>query len=99
MPQALITNTNPGTPKVLATTTTEFRTLLLIACKSLAGPTAAPNTGTVYIGNSAAADEQPLEMSPGSERSFDAADGKRESLQKWYLDVDTSGDGVVAIWF
>ena len=82
----------------LASVCTNYRTLTLLACKGLNGPTLSPNTGRVRIGNSSTAGEQPLEMMPGDERSFPAAAGKMEDLQKWFLAVETNGDGVVAIY-
>jgi hypothetical protein len=98
MPQALITGTSGANPKPLATVCTNYRKLKLIACKSLAGPTVGPNTGLVKVGNSANASEQPFEMNPGDERSFDCASGAMEDLQRWFLTVATTGDGVVAVY-
>ena len=98
MPQFLKTTTIAAGPTCLVSKCTNYRSLKLIACKGLNGPTAAPNSGLVRIGNSAAANEQPLEMNPGDERSFDAAAGKQEDMSKWYLVVAADGDGVVAIY-
>lgn len=98
MPQLLKTATISAGPVPLVAKCTNYRTLKLIACKSLAGPTAAPNTGMVKIGNSASVNEQPIEMNPGDERSFDAAAGKQEDMAKWFMTVANDGDGVVAIY-
>ena len=85
-------------PVALATSLTNYRTLKIVACKTLAGPTAAPNACRVNIGNSGAANQQPFDLTPGMERSFDAAPGKQEDLQKWFLAVQTDGDGVALVW-
>ena len=83
MPQKLITTTVAAGPTPLATSVANYRSLKIIACKSLAGPTASPNAGRVNIGNSPAANQQPFDLTPGMERSFDAAPGKQEDLQRW----------------
>jgi len=65
MPQKLITATVAGGPVCLAPSTTNYRSLHIIAAKSLAGPTAAPNAGRVNIGNSPTANQQPFDLTPG----------------------------------
>lgn len=98
MAQFLKTTTTAAGPTALSSTLLTCRKFTLIACKGLGGPTASPNTGTVYIGQSATASEQPLEMSPGDERSFGDATGPVMDLSKFYLTVGTNGDGVVVIY-
>lgn len=98
MPQALITSTAAANPVPLANQCTNYRKLTLIACKGLGGPTASPNTGVVSIGNSAAANEQPILLNPGDERNFDAPPHRMDDLQQWFLKVATDGDGVVAVY-
>ena len=98
MPQFAKTTTVAAGPTALVGKCTNYRTLKLIACKTLAGPTASPNTGVVKVGASPNANEQPLEMNPGDERSFDAAAGKQEDMTKWYFTVANDGDGVVAVY-
>lgn len=95
MPQFLKTTTVAAGPTCLVDKCTNYRQLTLIACKGLDGPSASPNTGTVYIGNSPVAGEQPFEMNPGDERSFNTADMKMEDLQRWFVSVDNDDDGVV----
>lgn len=97
MPQKLLIGT-AGTPVQFATTLTNYRTLRVIACKGLSGPTVSPNAARVNVGNSPTNNQQPLDMSPGMERSFDAAAGKQEDMTKWWLQIQTTGDGVVLIW-
>jgi hypothetical protein len=96
MAQFLKTTTTAAGPTALSTTKTT-RNFTLIACKGLDGPTASPNTGKVFIGQSAAASQQPIEMSPGDERSFEKEGGVFD-LASFYLTVATNGDGVVVIY-
>ena len=107
MPQKLVTATVAGGPVNLASgttsvnaavTTVNYRTLKVVACKGLGGPTASPNTGRVNVGGSGSANQQPFDLTPGMERSFDAAAGKQEDMTKWWLSVQNDGDGVVVIW-
>lgn len=98
MAQFLKTTTTAAGPTPLAAALLTCRKFTLVACKGLSGPTAAPNTGKVYIGQSASASEQPLEMSPGDERSFGDVAGPMMDLSKFYLTVGTNGDGVAVIY-
>ena len=98
MAQALITSLAAANPVPLASQVTNYRKLTLVGCKGLNGPTLSPNAGPVYIGNSATAGQQPFIINPGDERNFDAAVGKMEDLQRWFLVVGNNGDGVVASW-
>ncbi len=93
----LKTSTTVGTPVALSDALKTCRQFTLIACKTLAGPTASPNAGTVKIGQSSAVNEQPIELEPGGERVFEY-DGGVYDLNKWFMDVGTSGDGVVVIF-
>jgi len=95
MPNFLKTSTQGAAPVALSDVTKNYRKCTIIACKALTGPTAAPNTGVVYLGRSATANQQPLEMQPGDERSFDAAPGGMGDLAGLFLKVATTGDGVV----
>lgn len=90
----LKTTTVAAGPTALASSMTTARRFTVTACKGLDGPTASPNTGTVKIGQSATASEQPWELEPGGERTWDLASGFYD-LNKFYLTVATNGDGVV----
>jgi len=98
MPQLLIQNPNPGTPLQLSATAKNFRHATVIACKSLAGPSVAANTGMVKMGLSANPSEQPLEFNPGDERNFTAAAGQMLDLSQYYLSVANANDGVVVLF-
>ena len=98
MPQFLIQNSSTSVPKQISDTPKNFRTATLIACKSIAGPTAGANTGVVQIGVSAANNEQPLEFSPGDERVIHAAAGQMLDLSQYYLQVANANDGLVIIY-
>ena len=97
--QFLKTVTAPGTPEALKGAQTYFRAVRLIARKGLNGKSAAQaNTGNVYLGVSAAANEQPIVLAPGDEMTIEPALGVKEDFQTWYVDSDNAGDGVVAIY-
>jgi hypothetical protein len=98
MAQFLKTTTTTAGPTPLSSTLLTCRKFSLIAAKGLNGPSASPNAGVVFIGQSATAGQQPIEMSPGDERSFGDANGPLMDLSKFYLTVATSGDGVVVIY-
>lgn len=98
MPQLLVTNSSPGTPKQLSSVAKNFRHATIIGCKSLNGPSAGPNAGLVRLGLSAAANEQPLEFNPGDERSISTASNQMLDLSQYYLDVANAGDGVVILY-
>ena len=95
--QFLKTTTTAAGPTALRSGTTTTRKFTLIACKGLDGPTASPNTGTVQIGMSATASEQPFELAPGDERTFENVNGAYD-LSKIYLTVATNDDGLVVIF-
>ena len=95
MPNFLKTSTAAAAPVALKSTITNYNTATLIACKGLNGPTASPNTGTVKIGSSGNANEQPVEMAPGDQVVFKAPSGGLWDLQGIFLKVATDGDGVV----
>ena len=106
MPQLLCTTTVAAGPTKLGTaagltdTVINYRMAHFIACKSLAGPTAGPNTAgkIVNLGNSSAASEQPLEFAPGDERDFRAASNQMLDLNHLYMTVQADGDGLVIIY-
>lgn len=89
------TSVTPGTPVALAAASTTFQRATIIAKKSLSGTA---NAGDVKIGASASANQQPFTLSPGDEISLEAPFGKKWNFTNWYLDVATSGDGVVVIY-
>lgn len=98
MAQFLKTNTTAAGPVSLtAGVTRNYRKASIFACKGLDGPTASPNTGTVYLGFSAGAGEQPMEMQPGDERTFGNEQGMLD-LAGIFLKVATDGDGVVVVY-
>ena len=94
MPDVLITSTAAAAAVPLASKTTNFRQLTLIACKGLGGPTASPNTGLVRVGRSVSS--QPYELTPGTKLVFDETSGRLADLAGLFLKVATDGDGVVA---
>lgn len=90
----LKTTTVAAGPTALNATTRTAHTFTVLACKGLDGPTASPNAGTVKIGQSGTASEQPWELEPGGERTWDLTGGVYD-LSKFWLVVATDGDGVV----
>ena len=98
MPQFLKTNSSTTVPAQLSDTAKNFRTATMIACKSIAGPTAGANTGRVQLGVSAVNNEQPIEFNPGDERVFHAAAGQMLDLSQYYLQVANANDGLVIIY-
>jgi len=99
MAQILVTATTATSPKQVSSVMKQFRNALVIAQKSLDGAAAGKtNTGIVYLGQSATADEQPIAMSPGDERVFAAPAGAMWDLSQWYMAVASNGDGLVIIY-
>jgi hypothetical protein len=98
MPQLLKTSTAAADPVQLSAAAKNFRHATMIACNSLNGPSAGPNTGRVQIGLSAATDEQPIEFNPGDERTFTAPAGGMLDLSQYYLKVANNGDGLVIVY-
>jgi hypothetical protein len=98
MPQFAITNSSTTTPVQVSSVAKNFRTATIIACKTVQGPSASPNTGRVQIGVSANNNEQPLEFNPGDERVIHAAAGQMLDLSQYYLQVANANDGIVVIY-
>lgn len=96
MAQFLKTTTVAAGPTALSSDVKTCRQFTLIACKGLDGHSSSPNTSTVKIGQSSLASEQPIELEPGQERSWENTAGVYD-LSKFYLSVATNGDGVVVI--
>lgn len=95
MPNFLVTTTVAAGPTPLSAVPLNCRKANLIACKGLDGPTASPNTGTVKVGRSPTASQQPIEMASGDERSYEAVAGARMNLQTIFFTVANNGDGLV----
>lgn len=99
MAQLLVTATIATSPKQVSSTPRQFRNALVMAQKSLDGAAAGKgNAGKVYLGMSAEANEQPIEMSPTDERVFEAPGDGRWDLSQWYMTVESDGDGLVIIY-
>lgn len=98
MAQILITTTVAAGPTQFVATPHNYRVATMIACKSLAGPSAAANAGIVKVGQSGTASQQPLEFNPGDERVFHAAAGQMLDLSRYYLTVANDGDGLAIIY-
>lgn len=94
MPQLLQTVTTPGTPVQIVSKTTTAQYLVIIACKGMAGPTVAANTGKVRVGFSSTGGQNALELTPGSTQAMFTNAGSMD-LSHWYVDAVTAGDGVV----
>lgn len=95
MPNFLVTSTIAAGPTRLSSTTITCRKATVLACKGLDGPTASPNSGLVKLGRSGTANQQPIEMDPGAERSLGAAEQGRMDLSKYFFVVASDGDGLV----
>lgn len=93
--QLLKTMLAADAPSPLAAVQTYFRKAIVYGVNTLAG---VANTGSVYIGPSAAANQQPIEIAPGAEYVLEPPNGAKWNLADWYLDVGTNGDGVVVIY-
>lgn len=94
MPQLLVTVTSAGTPVQATALPKNFQYLIVIGCKTLAGPTGGANTGKVKIGFSPTVNQQPLELAPGVVQQIFVSAGMADLSQFW-VDSATSGDGVV----
>ena len=57
------------------------------------------NTGNVRIGPDNSANAQPIVLTPGDEYVLEGPNGTKQDFDEWFLDADTSGDGVVIIYF
>lgn len=97
MAQFLITTTVAAGPTPLSSVVKNCRNFTLIAANTLQGPTASPNAGLVKVGNSALADEQPIELNPGDERGFAQRANAMYDLSQYYLAVANDGDGLVVV--
>lgn len=93
--QILKTSTAAAAPVALTAAQTYFRKAIVYGVNTLAG---VANTGSVYIGPSATASQQPIEIAPGAEYVLEPPNGAKWNLADWYLDVGTNGDGVVVIY-
>jgi hypothetical protein len=72
---------------------TYFRQAFLVAQRSLAR---VPNTGSVYIGVSNAA--QPIELAPGDRWEIQADTGGKRDFGSWWVSADVAGDGLSIIY-
>lgn len=94
MPEFVQNVTSAGTPVQATPNPTSARTVLLIGAKSLKGPTADPNTGTVRCGFANDTNKLPLEIAKGAVQSISVAEGCIDLSQLW-IDAVNSGDGLV----
>lgn len=83
-----------NTPEVLGTTATKGRTVIFTGNK--AARTA--NTGTVWIQTSSADGAAGLKLTTGATVTLTASDGKVLEAADFWIDVETAGDGVVALF-
>lgn len=72
-----------------------FRSATILGRKSLAGTA---NTGTVLLGLSNAANQQPYPLTAGASITIEAPLGSKFRFDAWYFKVASDGDGVVVIW-
>lgn len=98
MPQLLVTNPSTTVPAQLSTVPKNYQWVTFIACKSLQGPTASPNTGKVYLGFSATANQQPLELAPGAQLTILVGAAQMYDFSQLYLAVLNANDGIVAFY-
>ena len=98
MPQFLVTNSSTSIPTQLSTVPKNYQWVTFIACKSLQGPTAGPNAGKVYLGFSATANQQPLELAPGAQLTILVGAAQMYDFSQLYLAVLNANDGVVAFY-
>ncbi len=101
MAQFLKTTTTAASPVSLTAITTNFHQATIIARKSLDGSAGGGvNAGSVYLGYSSAAGEQPLELTPGDQVLWKGpGNGKgMDDLKNIFLTVANNGDGVVVIY-
>jgi hypothetical protein len=97
--QFLKTSSSPGTPVALTAQETFFRSATVLAQKSEDGSAAAKdNAGNVYLGVKNAAGKQPYVLSPGDQIVLPNPTGSKVDFRSWFLDVQTSGDGIVVIY-
>lgn len=95
MAQFLKTTTVADGPTQLSAVPLNYHNASIIAQKGLDGTA---NAGTVKLGYSASASEQPLELEPGDERTFRAPAHGRGDLSQLYLTVANDDDGVVVVY-
>lgn len=83
-----------GTPEQVTTTQSSFHSAIII------GKNAArtDNTGTVYLGITAANDSQFIEVAPGETLALNAPANMLFDWQDFYLDVDTNDDGIYVFY-
>ena len=92
--EKVATVTTAGTRVALSTTNLNCRRCTVRAQKDYR----TANTGTVYLGPTGTTNHQGFAISPGTEVSLDAPIGCRLNLKNWYLDAETSGDGILLIY-
>jgi hypothetical protein len=98
MPQFCLNNPSTTTPIPLTAAPTHYQWVNFIACKGLAGPTAAPNTGKVYLGFSPTAANQPMELAPGATLTVLVGAAQQFDFSQIYLGVLNAGDGICAFY-
>lgn len=94
VPQQFAT-TSTGGPTAVQSAPKYFRKATFIAQQDLAGTA---NTGTVKVGFSSSANQQPFVMSPGDERTFEPPAGAKWDFHDMYITVTNSGDGVAVLF-
>ena len=88
--------TTAGTAEVMVASAT-FTKSVIIQGKKVGGD----NTGNVFVGDSNldASVAEGVELTPGQSLSFDAPDERTVlDLNQFYIDSDTSADGVVFLY-
>ena len=87
----LVTSTTPGVPVPLSTTRRFCRHADIRGKKSMTpNEDTDANASDVWIGKSSHPNEQPIAIGPNGAYILED-----EDLSDWFLDVGTSGDGVV----
>lgn len=86
-----------GTPQKLSASSLQVRHVRMTACK-ISGGAFASNAGTVYIGkstmNKTTGAGVYFKLAPEGVSSEDSP-GDVYDLSQWYIDADTTGDGVL----
>jgi len=94
-PNQLLITSAAGPTQVTSTVGTLFRIARIYGVKDLAGTS---NVGSVKLGWSSSASQQPIVVTAGSEKVYEAPVGASHDLSALYLTVANAGDGVVVIY-
>lgn len=90
-PQVIIkTVADTGTPDRITTTPTPATNCILVARKAAQ----TDNTTDINVGPVSGNGNQMIPMAPGGQYTLSGVD-----LSQWYVDVQTNGDGIIAIYW